>query len=86
LRARACGHDFRDLARQVGTDSWQGVQIFTALDHELDAAAKLAERAGRIPVGADAKRIAPLHFEQIRDLAKHGGHVGVDDGHGESPG
>ena len=69
-RAIAGGDNLAHLARQVGADPGQLVEIGALLDHRAHAAAELADHARRVAIGAHAKRIRVLDLEPVGDLAE----------------
>lgn len=76
--------DLLDLAGQILADTGQSGQILICLNHGAHLPAGVAERAGGVAVGSDAKDIRALDLQQIRDLIEDQGDVRGMDGHGRA--
>ena len=73
--------DLGDARGEVGADAGQPVEIGALGDHRLHAAPHVADRARRVAIGADAKRIGAFDLEQVGDFAEDRGDFGVLHGH-----
>ncbi len=74
--------DLFDLAGEIGADAGQAGQVIAALHQHARLLRQVTQDARGIAVGADAKGIRTLDLEQVCDLFKDDGDVGVMDGHG----
>ena len=83
-RQMTCLDDFLDFARKILADRGKFRQILTIPEHIGDVAALISDRIGRIAVGADAKTIGALDFQQISNVVEHRGYFAVVHGHDRS--
>ena len=71
-------HQGRDLLGQVLADALEVGQLAAGIcDDFRRRLGQVADRAGRVAIGADAERIRPLEFEDVGDGIEGVGNFGI---------